>query len=317
MSAAYWDRFTRFYHMTDPATLLASSKEITDAQQLIDNVAKGRVALDSAFVRSEHQRAVRLMDAIVHPETKQPIFMPCRFSAFLPANMLILLGMLHPTMQSPAKSMFWQLTNQTYNVGVNYCNGSASGEMTPTKLFGAYAIAVVSSCGTAYGLNKWRESLGPKCPRALSIAIPFIAVALANIANVGVIRSPDLINGVVVRDKESGEVVGKSAAAGRQAVGQVAISRVLIPIPLMLFPPIIMNCLTDPAKGMLRAKPKLHLPVQIGVLLVMLRLALPLCIAVFPEDSEMASSRLEPSLREWRSSTGSALSSTVTFNKGL
>jgi sideroflexin-5 len=303
--------------MTDPATLLASSKDIVDAHQLIDNVANGRVALDSAFSRSEYQRATRLIDAIVHPETKQPIFMPCRFSAFLPANMLILLGMLHPTMQSPARSMFWQFTNQTYNVGVNYCNGSASGAMTPSMLFGAYAIAVVSSCGTAYGLNRWRESLGPKCPRALSIAIPFIAVALANIANVSVIRSPDLMDGVVVRDKETGEVVGKSTAAGRQAVGQVAISRVLVPIPLMLFPPIIMNWLTAPQKGLLWNKPKLHLPVQVGILLVMLRLALPLCIAVFPEDSEMPSSRLEPALREWRSSSGTKLSPTVTFNKGL
>lgn len=303
--------------MTDPMTLFASSAQVDAAQKLVDDVNKGRVALDSAMMRSEHQRATRLLDSIVHPETKQPIWMPCRFSAFLPMNMVILLGMLHPSMQTPMRSMFWQLSNQTYNVGVNYCNGSASGEMTPGKLFGAYAVAVVSSCGTAYGLNRWRVALGPRCPNALGIAIPFVAVALANIANVGVIRSPDLVEGVVVYDKETGERVGKSPAAGRQAVAQVAVSRVLVPIPLMLFPPVIMSWLTAPTKGWLYKRPAMHLPVQIGILLVMLRLALPLCIAVFPQDSEMDAKRLEPNLREWRSSSGAALSSTVTFNKGL
>ena len=311
----YWDRFRFFYYLTDPKTLLASSADVEAAKQLVQAVHDGRSALDSAFAKSEFQRSQRLLDATLHPETQRPIFLPFRFSAFLPMNMMTLLGMLHPAMQTPVRSMFWQWVNQTYNVGVNYCNGSASGEMSNAKLFAAYSVAVVASCGTAFGLNAWRQKLGSRCPKALSVMIPFVSVALANIANVAVIRSPDLVDGVCVYDTASGEEMPKSIVAGRTAVTQVAISRVMVPIPLMLLPPIFMDWLTAPGR-FLSTRAALHTPVQISMILVLLRFALPLCIAVFPQECVMDAKYLEPSMREWKNSKGELVTS-VRFNKGL
>lgn len=316
-AGGYWGRFERFFELTDPSMIFVSSSELEAAKQ---TVAAYRGCGDVAGAElAALKRARRVVDSVLHPETQTPIFLPFRFSAFLPMNLVTLLGMLHPSQQTPLRSMLWQWANQTYNVGMNYCNGSASGAMEPTKLLGVYAVAVASSCGTAYALNSWRQQLGPRCPAAIGVLIPFVSVALANIANVVCTRSPDILTGVTVYDEGSGEALPRpSPAAGRIAVAQVAVSRVLVPVPLMILPPWIMMALTSPHSrvGILARRPHLHLYAQIGVILVLLRFALPMCIAVFPQEAHLSASALEPELREWRNSRGEPVSR-VTFNKGL
>lgn len=313
----YWGRFERFFELTDPSMIFVSSSQLETAKQTVATL-RGRNDASSDELLAL-KRSQRILDSVLHPETQTPVFLPFRFSAFLPMNLFTVLGMLHPSQQTPFRSMFWQWANQTYNVGMNYSNGSASGAMEPAKLIGVYAVAVASSCGTAYALNSWRQKLGPRCPAALASLIPFVSVALANIANVVCTRSPDILTGVPVYDEATGEALPKpSQAAGRTAVAQVAISRVLVPIPIMIFPPWIMAALTSPRSriGILAHRPNLHMYAQVGIILVLLRFALPLCIAVFPQDARLPASSLEPELQNWRNSRGEPVSN-VTFNKGL
>jgi len=53
----------------------------------------------------------------VHPDTGDVVFAPVRFSAFVPINIPLVIGMLGST--SPAGTMFWQWANQSLNVCVN------------------------------------------------------------------------------------------------------------------------------------------------------------------------------------------------------
>ena len=297
--------------------LLTSNHQIQEAQIVVRSVDGKEPGFERLL--PSYVLAKRLLDASLHPETKTPILLPFRFSAFIPMNVVTLLGMLHPSQQTPVLSMFWQLVNQTYNVGVNYCNGSASGGLQMRDLLAAYVAAVFASCGTSYTLNRWKERLGPRAPSWLQIIIPYSAVALANIANVGVVRSPDILQGITVADAETLEPLPfSSKIAGQWAVTQVAISRILVPIPLMLLPPVLLRHLFDSGKYSLLTKHRtsLYLPIQLTSIIVMLRLALPTCIAVFPQDCELSVTSLEPTFHNLKNSRGNRVERVV-FNKGL
>lgn len=316
--STYWGRVKQFYEMTDLRALFLTTSAVETAKGVIAKMEKS----PGNFTRveyEEYQRSKRIVAAVLHPESGTPVALPFRLSAFLPMNLVTLAGMLHPSQQSATRSVLWQFANQTYNVGFNYCNGSESGAMSTTMLWSAYVTAVVVSSGAAYGLNTMRVRMGERCPVWLRISIPFIAVALANIANVVVVRNPDVIEGIPVYDDETGELLPqKSLSAGRLAVAQVATSRVLLPIPLMLLPPIIMRILRSPtsAFGILHKFPHYAFYAELGLLLGLLRFALPLCIAVFPQQGTMRAERLEPNLRSFVNRHGKTVQS-VTYYKGI
>ena len=66
-----------------------------------------------------------ILSSCVHPDTNEPIPYPMRISAFVPANMPIMAGIIL-TPPTPMNSLFWQWLNQTYNAGLNYGNKNAS-----------------------------------------------------------------------------------------------------------------------------------------------------------------------------------------------
>ena len=52
-------------------------------------------------------------------------------------------------------------------------------------------------------------------------------------------RSSELVDGIEVKD-ENGNVIGVSKIAARKAVFETALSRVALPAPILVLPPIIM-----------------------------------------------------------------------------
>eukprot|EP00758_Cryptobia_borreli_P007457 Tbor_TRINITY_DN5303_c2_g1::TRINITY_DN5303_c2_g1_i1::g.4004::m.4004 len=356
------------------------------------------------FTPEEYYNARKILSATLHPDTSQPVPRLFRFCAFLPANIPILIGMLHPSQQTPMRAMFWQWINQTFNVGVNYCNRtidmpkgtpfiqqpqpqqpekpkndgihgkggsegrcpfhifsrkqdvkveekkieppviisknitndndiSASDSKCPVsfkniekatgispKLLTSYSIAVLASCGVSYMGNSILHRMGSSAPYLFRIGIPYFAVAIASTANVVAMRSSDIFEGIRVKDVETGEELPTpSRNAGLMAVSQVAISRILLPMPLLLLPPIFMDRLFDSGKYKFftRRRAKLYLPVQIAFIIVAIVVVLPFAIAVFPQDTVMDIGQLEEEI------FGSAVNSKgnkvkqVTFNKGL
>lgn len=76
-----------------------------------------------------------------------------RMCAFLPANIVILSGMLlsRPTI---GNTIFWQWFNQSFNAGLNYGNRNGSSVYTKGDLIFGYSMAVGSSISVALLLRK-------------------------------------------------------------------------------------------------------------------------------------------------------------------
>jgi tricarboxylate carrier len=223
-------RLQHFIRLTSPLNLVRASEQgaIEKAQQTTARYIKHRLPLDERYWEARY-----LLNATIHPDTKQPIFLPFRMASFVPTNLLITAGLLLPA-PSLSTIVFWQWVNQSANVGINWANANHSTKLSIEETAVAYATAVTASVSVAVGLNKVVR--GPLLARF----VPFVAVATAGALNVFLMRRKELTDGIDVCD-EDGRVVGKSTAAGWRAVSQVAVSRVLTALPCLTLPPLVMS----------------------------------------------------------------------------
>ncbi|MEJ1279387.1 sideroflexin 5 [Cricetulus griseus] len=197
---------------------------------------------------------------------------------------------LHAHCVGEAKGRHYvQWLNQSHNACVNYANRNA----------------------TKVGLNVLVQKANKFTPATRLLVqrfVPFPAVASANICNVVLMRYGELEEGIDVLDAD-GNLVGSSKIAARHALLETALTRVVLPMPILVLPPIVMSMLEKTA--LLQARPRLLLPVQSLVCLAAFGLALPLAISLFPQMSEIETSQLEPEIARATSSR------TVVYNKGL
>ncbi|KAG5487075.1 hypothetical protein LSCM1_07745 [Leishmania martiniquensis] len=322
--STYSGRFLHFLSMTDPRILLTSPMRLASSEALLERVDRREEGWAKVKV-VDYLDARQRVEGIVHPVSKRPIFLPFRFSAFVPMNFINLCGMLAPSQQTPIRAVFWQLSNQTYNVGFNYCNGSGRDGLPLHALAMGYIVATCTACGISYRLSKAAAAVSASTSSAAlfqKLMIPYTAVACANMANLGVIRFRDVLRGIAVQDPETGKDLNggqPSAVAGRLAVAQVALSRILIPVPLMLLPPAFMNVLFHPTRGIrifAERRAQLYQPVHVLTLVGVLCIALPMSIAVFPQRTVVPVGWLEASFQRQTNAAGHPITH-VEFNKGL
>uniref|UniRef100_A0A5F9CQ90 RAB11 family interacting protein 5 n=1 Tax=Oryctolagus cuniculus TaxID=9986 RepID=A0A5F9CQ90_RABIT len=219
-------------------------------------------------------------------------------------------GLLLPN-QTLASTVFWQWLNQSHNACVNYANRNATKPSPASKFIQGYLGAVISAVSIAVGLNVLVQKANKFTPATRLLVqrfVPFPAVASANICNVVLMRYGELEEGIDVLDAD-GNLVGSSKIAARHALLETALTRVVLPMPILVLPPIVMSMLEKTA--LLQARPRLLLPVQSLVCLAAFGLALPLAISLFPQMSEIETSQLEPEIARATSSQ------TVVYNKGL
>uniref|UniRef100_A0A3Q2U7G1 Sideroflexin 5a n=1 Tax=Fundulus heteroclitus TaxID=8078 RepID=A0A3Q2U7G1_FUNHE len=165
--------------------------------------------------------------------------------------------------------------------------------------------------GRLVGLNvliQKANRLSPTGKLLVQRFVPFPAVASANICNVVLMRHTELSDGIDVID-DSGKVVGTSKIAARHALLETALTRVVMPMPIMVLPPMIMAVLEK--LPLLQRQRRLVLPVHSLVCLASFALALPLAISLFPQMSQISVNQLEP---EIATATDCEI---VTYNKGL
>ncbi|XP_046870812.1 sideroflexin-5a isoform X5 [Hypomesus transpacificus] len=139
----------------------------------------------------------------------------------------------------------------------------------------------------------------------------------ANVCNVLLMRHSELSEGISVLD-DSGKAVGTSRLAASsvgwllcylQALLDTALTRVVLPMPILLLPPFIMAMLER--FPFLQKHRRLVLPTHSVVCLGAFSLALPLAISLFPQMSQIDVSRLEPDIAM------ATDCKSVTYNKGL
>jgi len=130
----------------------------------------------------------------------------------------------------------------------------------------------------------------------------------ASSLNVVLMRLNELDEGIEVVDSD-GNTIGTSKIAAKQALKDTAITRALLPIPLLTIPNMFMTVLER--TSLLKNNPRLYMPFNLLICTVAFMFALPATIAIFPQMSQIDTSQLEPSIVE---KTNHKF---VYYNKGL
>uniref|UniRef100_UPI0037E86675 sideroflexin-5a isoform X2 n=1 Tax=Semicossyphus pulcher TaxID=241346 RepID=UPI0037E86675 len=302
-------RFRHFLDVIDPSTLFVTEKRLQECVELIDRFKQG--TLPPGVTDAQLWQAQKIKQAIIHPDTGEKILMPFRMSGFIPFGTPVVVGLLLPN-QTLASTIFWQWLNQSHNACVNYSNRNASKPAPVSKFVQGYLGAVTSAVSIAVGLNvliQKASGFSPTTRLLVQRFIPFPAVASANVCNVVLMRHSELSEGISVLD-DHGNVVGTSKVAARHALLETALTRVVLPMPILVLPPMIMTALEN-RLPLLQRRRRLVLPIHSLVCLAAFGLALPLAISLFPQMSEISVSQLEP---EIAMATDCKI---VTYNKGL
>ncbi|XP_034399444.1 sideroflexin-5b isoform X2 [Cyclopterus lumpus] len=283
-------------------------KRLEECVKLLDDHKHGE--LPPGMSDLQLWEAQKIKQAIIHPDTGEKIFMPFRMSGYVPFGTPIVIGLLLPN-QTVVSTIIWQWLNQSHNACVNFANRNATKPTPTSKFLQGYVGAVTSAVSIAVGLSvliKKANKLSPATRMIIQRLVPFPAVASANICNVGLMRHNELSEGIDVVD-DNGNVVGSSKIAARHAITETAFTRVVLPMPIFVLPPIIMSYLER--LRFLQSNRRLLLPVHGLVCLVTFGLSLPVALSLFPQMSQIEASCLEP---EIAMATDCKV---LTYNKGL
>ncbi|KAI0402669.1 sideroflexin-5 [Xylaria palmicola] len=322
--STYWGRVRHTASITDPRTLLAGASGLESAKKLIVAYKTGEIK----EMTPELWKAKKIVDSTIHPDTGEPVMLPFRMSCFALSNLVVTAGMLTPGLGNTG-TVLWQIANQSLNVAINNANANKSTPLSYSKLAQSYFLAVGASCSVAVGLNSLVPRLkrvSPSTKLILGRLVPFAAVASAGFLNVFLMRGEEMRVGIDVypvlsaADKEKlaaegraeSDVpsLGKSRKAATLAVGETALSRVLNSSPIMVVPPLILVRLQR--TQWLRRNPRLTIPVNLGLILGMSYIALPLALAAFPQRQKISAASLE---EEFHGRGGDG--GMIVFNRGI
>ncbi|KAI0440076.1 sideroflexin-5 [Xylaria telfairii] len=322
--STYWGRVRHTASITDPRTLLAGTAGLDNAKKLVMAYKQGEIN----EMTPELWKAKKIVDATIHPDTGKPVLLPFRMSCFALSNLVVTAGMLTPGL-STTGTILWQIGNQSLNVAINNANANKSTPLSYSKLAQSYFLAVGASCSVAVGLNSLVPRLkrvSPSTKLILGRLVPFAAVASAGFLNVFLMRGEEMRVGIDVypvlsaadkarlaaegRAESDVASLGKSRKAATLAVGETALSRVLNSSPIMVVPPLVLVRLQR--TQWLRNNPRLTLPVNLGLILGMSYIALPLALAAFPQRQRIGAESLE---EEFHGRGGEG--GLVVFNRGI
>lgn len=258
-------------------------------------------------------------------DTGEPVFLPFRMSCFVLSNLVVTAGMLTPNL-STAGTLGWQIANQSLNVAINASNANKSTPLSTGTLIQSYFLAVGASCGVALGLNAIvprLKNVSQSTRVVLTRLVPFAAVASAGALNVFLMRGEEIRLGIDVYPKESDsdreereeagrtlEPLGKSRKAATLAVGETAFSRVMNATPIMVLPPLILVRLQRTT--WLQQRPRMVLPVNLGLIFATSIFALPLALAAFPQRQAVQAHSLEKQF--WNEGGEGGM---IVFNRGI
>ncbi|KAF2720662.1 Tricarboxylate/iron carrier [Polychaeton citri CBS 116435] len=317
----YWGRVKHSANISDPRTLFTSQAGLEHAKELVTQYKQGKIQQ----MTPELWDAKKIIDSTLHPDNGQPVFLPFRMSCFVFSNLVVTGGMLTPNL-STAGTLGWQITNQSLNVAINSSNANKSTPLSTATMVKSYFLAVGASCTVALGLNAAVPRLKRVSPGArvvLGRLVPFAAVATAGVLNVFLMRGEEIRQGINIYPSESEEAkrkreeaeqvlepLGRSRKAATLAVGETAVSRVLNATPIMVIPPLVLVRLQN--TRWMEQRPRMVLPVNLGLILGTSLFALPLALAAFPQRQAVKATSLEKEFWDRGGEGGN-----VEFNRGI
>lgn len=308
--STYWGRVRYFMAITDVRKMFVPTAQLDAAAERIEQFVAGTVP--PGVTEDELWSARKIWQAAYHPETREKIFWAFRFSAWMPVNVVVVAGMLLPNL-STAGSVFWQVANQCVNVAFNHANRSASNEMTTGQLLKGFGAAVASSAGVVIAMQKLLPRI-VRSPRALEIGLklgPFVAVLVAGMLNVGVIRFNEMTDGILVYDKDGNEL-GRSAKAGRDAVKKTIFTRLVNSSALLLLPIIAQEVVAKTVSS----NPRILLATNVAAVTLGLVGFLPLSLAMYPPKVSSKAADLEEQFHALKGQDGAPIED-IYYNRGL
>lgn len=245
--------------------------------------------------------ANQIVESACHPDTGHVIPIYQRMSGFVIFNVPIVFAVIFTRNQTPAFNASMQAVNQTYNASMNYGNRNASSTYTLQDLGQGYlAATTVSVLIALYTRRVFASTLKSLTGPSLTIAnstLGYLAGAFAGAANLSLMRSKELKEGINVQSKEGEQTYGKSKVAAKKAIGQTAFSRFLLPLPVLFFPALAQLGLTK-----LRLWPTRRLYIakllELSLCAVSLTVALPMSVAMFKQRGVVTREEVEEELRE-------------------
>lgn len=222
-----------------------------------------------------------------------------------------------------ASSLTRDLWAQSYNSGFNYANRNATVAVNQNEILVSYGLAVTVACGSAFVGGRLaarlsqRAGISPMTKMAVNRVVPWFAVAAAGSFNALAMRYKEATDGIEVRDGD-GTLRGVSRSAGVAVLSQIVATRVVLPIPVILLPPFLSDAVRSVGivGRAIAASAAIGLAVDLAVITACLWLALPLAIAIFPQDASLPVASLEPEFRGLLDSKGEAVTH-LTCNKGV
>lgn len=312
--------------------------ELWQAKKIVDSTLHPGIVL---FATMSFSAPFDRLHAL--PDTGEPVLLPFRMSCFVLSNLVVTAGMLSPG-QSTRSALLWQITNQSLNVAINSSNANKSTVLSTAVYLRSYLIAVSASCSVVLGLNALVPRLkmvSPATRTVLTRLVPFAAVASAGALNVFLMRGEEMRQGIDVfpiptstqtkvaaaapgsappapaDSFDSKQSLGKSRKAATIAVSETALSRVLNSTPIMVLPPLILVRLQQTA--WLRQRPRLVLPLNLGLIFATSVFALPLALGAFPQRQRIRVDRLEKEFTDKLHDPDGedARGTEVEFNRGI
>jgi tricarboxylate carrier len=274
----------------------------------------GKLMDDKEF--EEYQKADKIYKAIFHPDTKEKVPFVFRMCSFVPVNMPIVFGLVC-TKQTMFNVIFWQWINQTYNACWNYSNRNATSTFTNKELAIAYSGAVSSSILLALAGRWLTQKFGVTAGsvskmRFVNGIVSLVAMSTAGFLNLFLIRCNEMVKGVKVTYK--GKECGVSKIAARHAVISSALTRCVLPVPLLMMVPMCWKIIE-----VMKLAPKGKFPiiaVDMLFLALSLTVSLPLSISLFEQDLIIPKEKLEPEFHNKLDEAGKPITH-FSVNKGL
>jgi len=274
----------------------------------------GKMMTDKEF--QEYMKADRIYKAIFHPDTKEKVPFVFRMCSFVPVNMPIVFGLVC-TKQTMLNVIAWQWINQTYNACWNYSNRNATSTFTNKELAMAYTGAVSSSILLALGGRWLTQKFGVTAGsvsklRFVNGLVSLVAMSTAGFLNLFLIRYNEMRKGVQVTHQ--GKECGISKKAATHAVISSALTRSVLPVPLLMMVPFLWK-ITE----LMKLAPKGRFGI-IGVdmlfLAISLTVSLPVSISLFTQDLIIPKEKLEPEFQNRVDAEGKPITHFI-VNKGL
>jgi hypothetical protein len=170
--------------------------------------------------------------------------------------------------------------------------------------------------GIAIGMGKVAAAVPARYGAAgtvLKLATPFTAVASASILNLGMIRYPEMVDGVSVKDADGVER-GKSQAAGKDGLFKCGVARALWNLPAVLVPTCAMAAFSK-SKFMQKSFVS-RFSTELTLVTACVFTGVPMGQAAYPQISTIAVSEMEPKFHGLVDAAGNPVTE-MYYNKGL